>query len=160
MIPTVGCRVELSADIIDRLPAQKAIVPKRLSVLHQYLLPKRALTSFAGRVASNESGRFTPHIIRWFAGKYGVNMQEAHNPDLASYSSFNAFFTRALREGARPLADADFVCPVDGAISQIGTIEHDQIFQAKGHRYSTTALVGGDAGLAACSTMAASPRST
>ncbi|MBC7513671.1 MAG: phosphatidylserine decarboxylase [Herminiimonas sp.] len=121
---------------------------KRLSVLHQYLLPKRALTRFAGRVASNENGRYTPHIIRWFARKYGVNMQEAHDPDLGSYGSFNAFFTRALRDGARPIADADFVCPVDGAISQIGPIEHDQIFQAKGHRYSTTALVGGDAGLA------------
>ncbi len=124
-------------------------MPKRLSVLHQYLLPKRALTRFAGRVASSESGRFTPHIIRWFAGKYGVDMQEAQEPDLGSYRSFNAFFTRALRDGARPLADADFVCPVDGAISQIGPIEHDQIFQAKGHRYSTTALVGGDARLAA-----------
>ena len=122
---------------------------KRLAVLHQYLLPKRGLTRFAGRVASNERSRFTPHIIRLFVRKYGVDMQEAHDPDLGSYRSFNAFFTRALRDGARPLADADFVCPVDGAISQIGPIEHDQIFQAKGHRYSTTTLVGGDTGLAA-----------
>ncbi len=121
----------------------------RFSVLHQYLLPKQALTRLAGRIASGQGGRFTPHLIRWFAQKYGVNMDEAHNPDLASYQSFNDFFTRALREGARPLADRDFVCPVDGAISQFGTIEHDQIFQAKGHRYSTTALVGGDSVLAA-----------
>ncbi|WP_334186586.1 archaetidylserine decarboxylase [Noviherbaspirillum sp.] len=121
----------------------------RFSVLHQYLLPKQALTRLAGRIASGQGGRFTPHLIRWFVQKYGVNMDEAHNPDLASYQSFNDFFTRALREGARPLADRDFVCPVDGAISQFGTIEHDQIFQAKGHRYSTTALVGGDSVLAA-----------
>ncbi|MBC7413992.1 MAG: phosphatidylserine decarboxylase [Herminiimonas sp.] len=121
----------------------------RFSVIQQYLLPKRALTRFAGRVASSKSDRFAPHLIRWFARKYGVDMQEAQQPDLKSYRSFNDFFTRALREGARPLADADFVCPVDGAISQFGTIEHDQIFQAKGHRYSTTALVGGDARLAA-----------
>ena len=121
---------------------------KRLPVLHQYLLPKRALTAFAGRVASS-NGRFAPQIIRWFARKYGVNMQEAANPDLGSYYSFNEFFTRALREDARPLADVDFVCPVDGAISQLGAIEHDQIFQAKGHRYSTTAMVGGDRKLAA-----------
>jgi phosphatidylserine decarboxylase len=120
-----------------------------LSVLHQYLLPKLALTRFAGRVASTQGGRFTTHLIRWFARKYDVNMEEAHNSDLGSYRSFNEFFTRALREGARPLADADFVSPVDGTISQFGTIEHDQIFQAKGHRYSTTALVGGDAKLAA-----------
>lgn len=121
----------------------------RFSVLHQYLLPKQALTRLAGRIASGQGGPFTPHLIRWFARKYGVNMEEAHNPDLASYQSFNEFFTRALREGARPLADRDFICPVDGAISQFGTIEHDQIFQAKGHRYSTTALVGGDSVLAA-----------
>ena len=121
----------------------------RFSVLHQYLLPKQALTEFAGRVAGAQGSRFTPGIIRWFARKYGVNMDEALNPDLASYKSFNDFFTRALRPGARPLADADFACPVDGAISQFGTIEHDQIFQAKGHLYSTTALVGGDSKLAA-----------
>jgi len=76
-------------------------------------------------------------------------MDEAQNPDLASYRSFNDFFTRALREGARPLAASDFICPVDGAISQFGGIEHDQIIQAKGHRYSTAALVGGDGALAA-----------
>jgi phosphatidylserine decarboxylase len=123
-------------------------VPFRFSVLHQYFLPKQALTRLAGRIASGQGG-FTPHLIRWFVRKYGVNMDEAHNPDLASYKSFNEFFTRALSESARPVADADFICPVDGAISQFGTIEHDQIFQAKGHRYSTAALVGGDSRLAA-----------
>ena len=69
--------------------------------------------------------------------------------DVAAYRSFNDFFTRALKEGARPIAAADLVCPVDGTISQFGRIEHDQILQAKGHRYSTTALVGGDHELAA-----------
>ncbi len=122
---------------------------RRLSVLHQYLLPKQALTSFAGRVASAPQGRFTPQLIRWFARRYNVDMSEALDPNLASYASFNEFFTRALRPGVRPLADADFICPVDGAISQCGAIERDQIIQAKGHRYSTTALVGGDAALAA-----------
>lgn len=124
-------------------------MPKRISVLHQYLLPKQALTTLAGRIACAQDGRFTPQLMRWFVRRYGVNMEEALNPDLASYKSFNDFFTRALREGARPLADSDFICPVDGAISQFGAIEHDQIIQAKGHRYSTTALVGGDRTLAA-----------
>lgn len=124
-------------------------MPKRLSVLHQYLLPKQALTSFAGRIACARGGRYTPQLIRWFVRRYGVNMDEALNPDLNSYPSFNEFFTRALREGARPLAESDFICPVDGAISQFGAIEDDQIIQAKGHRYSTTALVGGDQSLAA-----------
>ncbi len=76
-------------------------------------------------------------------------MQEAANPDIASYTSFNEFFTRPLRDGARPLAEAKFISPVDGAISQFGNIERDNIFQAKGHSYTTTALVGGDAELAA-----------
>ncbi|OFA08680.1 archaetidylserine decarboxylase [Duganella phyllosphaerae] len=121
----------------------------RLAVLPQYLLPKGALTNFAGRVAGAKGGAMTTRLIRWFVGRYDVNMGEALNPDIASYASFNEFFTRALRPDARPLADAAFVCPVDGRISQFGAIEDDQIFQAKGHKFTTTALVGGDAALAA-----------
>ena len=122
---------------------------ERLAVLSQYLLPKQALTSFAGRFATTRAGGLTTAVIRWFVGRYGVNMSEAAEPDIASYESFNEFFTRPLKSGARPLADAAFICPVDGAISQFGAIARDQIFQAKGHHYSTTALVGGDAELAA-----------
>ena len=121
----------------------------RLKVLPQYLLPKKALTAYAGWRASREWGVRTTRLIGGFVEKYGVDMSEAANPDIASYKSFNEFFTRALKPGARPLAAADLVCPVDGAISQFGAIEKDQIFQAKGHVYSTTALVGGDAALAA-----------
>ena len=121
----------------------------RLAVLPQYLLPKLAITKFAGRVAGAKGGANTTRIIRWFVKKYGVNMAEAQNPDIASYASFNEFFTRPLRADARPLAKADFICPVDGAISQFGAIDDDQIFQAKGHNFSTTALVGGDKALAA-----------
>lgn len=121
----------------------------RLSVLPQYLLPKQALTSFAGWVAGKERGAVTTWIIRRFVDKYGVNMDEALDPDIASYASFNEFFTRPLKPGARPIAEAQLVCPVDGAISQFGPIEGDQIFQAKGHNYTATALVGGDAQLAA-----------
>ena len=122
---------------------------ERSRVLMQYLLPKQAITAFGGVVASGRWGSVTTRIIQWFVGKYGVNMGEAANSDIASYASFNDFFTRALKPGARPLAQATWVCPVDGAISQFGHIERDQIFQAKGHHYSTTALVGGDAALAA-----------
>lgn len=120
----------------------------RLAVLPQYLMPKQALTVFAGKVASAKAGKLTTSLIRWFVGKYNVDMQEAANPDIASYASFNEFFTRPLREGARPLASSALLCPVDGAISQFGPIQKDQIFQAKGHSYSTTALVGGDSQLA------------
>ncbi|WP_322402041.1 archaetidylserine decarboxylase [Massilia luteola] len=120
----------------------------RLKVLPQYLLPKRRLTTFAGRVAGAKGGTVTTRLIRWFVAKYGVNMAEAENADIASYKSFNEFFTRPLKEGVRPLADADFVCPVDGAISQFGAIDDHHILQAKGHRFTTTELVGGDATLA------------
>lgn len=119
-----------------------------LSAYLQYLLPKQGLTRFAGRIANAQNPRYTQQIIRRFVQRYNVDMSEAENPDIASYTSFNDFFTRALRKGARPLANADFLCPVDGAISQFGTIDGDQIFQAKGHRYTTQALVGGDAELA------------
>ena len=120
----------------------------RLKVILQYLLPKQALTALAGKCAGATLGSTTTSTIKWFVRRYGVNMAEAANPDVASYPTFNEFFTRPLRDGARPLAAADFICPVDGAISQCGAIEKDQIFQAKGHRYTTTALVGGDAALA------------
>jgi phosphatidylserine decarboxylase len=119
----------------------------RLAVLPQYLMPKQLLTILAGKLASARAGALTTSIIRWFVGRYGVNMAEAANPDIASYPSFNEFFTRPLKAGARPLAQACLICPVDGAISQCGPIVRDQIFQAKGHSYSTTALVGGDAEL-------------
>jgi len=121
----------------------------RLAVLPQYALPKRALTLLAGAIASARGGAATAQLVRWFVRRYGVDMDEADEPDVARYATFNEFFTRALKPGARPIAAADLVCPVDGAISQFGAIERDQIFQAKGHRYSTTALVGGDAALAA-----------
>lgn len=112
-------------------------------------MPKRALTAFAGLVASARAGALTTAIIRWFVGHYGVNMSEAIDPDIRSYRTFNEFFTRAFKPGARPIADADLVCPIDGAISQLGRIERDRIFQAKGHDYTTTTLVGGDVKLAA-----------
>ena len=120
----------------------------RRKVLPQYVMPKRGLTAFAGHVASRERGATTTRLVRWFVRKYGVDMSEAANPDATAYASFNDFFTRALKPGARPLAEATLICPVDGTISQFGAIEHDQIVQAKGHRYSTTALVGGDHALA------------
>ncbi len=116
----------------------------RLKVLIQYLLPKQAITVLAGKLVHIQGDNITTAIIRWFVKRYNVNMAEAANPDIASYKSFNEFFTRPLRVGARPIAQADFICPVDGAISQLGRIEKDQIFQAKGHYYSTLALLGGD----------------
>lgn len=123
-------------------------MPPYIAVLIQYLLPKQAITQLAGKLANLQAGNMTTAVIRWFIGRYQVNMSEAAEPDIRHYKTFNDFFTRPLKAGARPLAVADFICPVDGAISQCGKIKHDQIFQAKGHYYSAKALVGGDQALA------------
>jgi len=109
----------------------------KLAVIPQYLIPKQALTMLAGKLAHWPGGTATTRFIQWFVKRYQVNMAEAANPDIASYKTFNEFFTRPLRLDARPAAKAAFICPVDGAISQFGKIEKDQIFQAKGHHYST-----------------------
>jgi len=124
-------------------------VSDQLAVVPQYLMPKLAITRLAGLVASAEWGAFTTWVIKRFVKRYNVNMSEAAHADPAHYKSFNEFFTRPLKDGARPMSNSTWVCPVDGAISQCGAIERDQIFQAKGHHYSTRALVGGDAALAA-----------
>jgi phosphatidylserine decarboxylase len=121
-----------------------------LSVLPQYLLPKQAMTAFGGLVAGWRGGVVTTAIVRRFIARYGVEMRDAEQPDPAAYATFNEFFTRALRPLARPLAQAELICPVDGSISEFGSIEAGgQIFQAKGHHYSAASLLGGDEALAA-----------
>ena len=118
----------------------------RLFVLAQHGMPKQALTRFAEFVA-NSRAPWTRGIIPWFIRKYGVDMSEAARPDPADYACFNDFFTRALREGARPLADAPFVSPVDGTVIDCVQLDGDTLLQVKGHPYSARALVGGDAAL-------------
>ena len=136
----------------------------RLAVLPQYLLPKRAMTVAAGALAALHGGALSHAVMRRFIARYGVDMTEAADPRVEAYASFNEFFTRSLKAGARPLADAPWLCPVDGVISQCGALQGEQIFQAKGHQYSSRALVGGDAQLAAqfddgaCATLYLSPK--
>jgi phosphatidylserine decarboxylase len=120
----------------------------KLSILLQYLLPKQAITSLAGKLSNLRGGATTTKVIAWFVQRYQVNMAEAANPDISSYATFNDFFTRPLKANARPIADADFICPVDGAISQLGNIKQDQIIQAKNHHYSSLTLLAGNQALA------------
>lgn len=112
----------------------------------QYWLPKLALTRLAGWGAEKKAGRLTHWVVKAFARYYRVEMQEAQNPDLASYATFNDFFVRPLREGARPIVAEPHIVtlPADGAISQLGPIRDDQIFQAKGHHYTLEALLAGN----------------
>ena len=93
---------------------------------------------------------FKNALIKGFAGHFKVDMSEAQEPDLTAYDHFNDFFTRPLKEGARtqPEDNALHSCPADGAISQLGDIRLGRIFQAKGHDYSLTALLGGNTELA------------
>lgn len=114
----------------------------------QYLFPQRAWTRLIAWVADRPAGPFTRLAMRVFVWWKRVDMSEAAEPELAAYDTFNAFFTRALRSDARPLAPADFLCPVDGCISECGSIAGDRLLQAKGQTYSLEALLGGDAALA------------
>lgn len=121
----------------------------RLALFGYRLLPKRALTELLGRLARMQAGRLTTAVVRGFIARYGVEMADAMQPAPGAYKTFNDFFTRALRHGARPLAAADLVAPVDGAIASFGALAGDRLVQAKGHDYSMLELLGGDAALAA-----------
>ncbi|PSF06036.1 phosphatidylserine decarboxylase [Marinobacter fuscus] len=119
----------------------------KLFVLSQYITPQLAVSRIAGRLADKDSApALKNRVIKWFVSRYGVDMSEAAEPDITAYPSFNAFFTRALKDGARTVdATADtLVSPVDGAISQIGQVSTDRVFQAKGQSFSLTELLGGD----------------
>jgi phosphatidylserine decarboxylase len=107
----------------------------------QRLLPKQLLTEALGALAGVRGGAATHWAIRRFIARYQVDMSEAADPDPVAYASFNEFFTRPLAAGARPLARAQWLCPVDGAVSQCGPIEDQTLLQAKGHRYSLAALL-------------------
>lgn len=116
-------------------------MPESLIVRLKQLLPNTFLSQLAGWLAQCEQRWLSRRLIQYFLSRYAVDLNEAVEPNPDNYASFNAFFTRALRDDARPLASANWLCPVDGGISQLGTIEHDQIFQAKGKTYSTTQLL-------------------
>ncbi|WP_139556966.1 archaetidylserine decarboxylase [Methylotetracoccus oryzae] len=119
---------------------------KRLFVLLQYLLPQHALSAAMYRLARWENPLWTRTLIRVFSQAFRVNLNEAEVASPGDFRSFNAFFTRALKYGARPLdATPDgLTSPADGMISQSGRIEDGLILQAKGHRYDVATLLGGD----------------
>ncbi len=122
----------------------------RLFILFQHIVPQHLLSRCTGALAELRHPVWLKDwIIRQFIQFFKVDMAEAAEPDYARYSCFNDFFTRPLRDGARPLAAADILCPADGAISQLGAIESGLLFQAKGRYFSAEELLGGDAARAA-----------
>ncbi|MFZ5560799.1 MAG: archaetidylserine decarboxylase [Pseudomonadota bacterium] len=119
----------------------------KLITLPQYVVPQHLLSRFIGWIASTRIAWIKNTFIGNFAARYQVNMSEAVEANPLAYENFNAFFTRALKPGARVIdAAADSIaCPADGAISQLGDIRDDAVFQAKGRYYSLQELLGGDA---------------
>ena len=117
----------------------------------QYITPKHLLSRLVGSLAAAEAGVVTTTIIKLFVKQYKVNMSEALRSAPEDYASFNEFFTRELKADARSICadEKQLALPVDGAVSQLGDIKHDSIFQAKGHDYSLTTLLGGLPQLAA-----------
>ena len=118
-----------------------------LFILLQKIIPQHLLSRATGWLADLEWVWLKNALIRMFIGQYNVNMDEAVHSEADAYRHFNAFFTRPLKEGVRPLADAEqfIVSPADGAISQLGKIQSGDIFQAKGQSYTAAQLLGGDA---------------
>jgi len=118
---------------------------QKLSVLWQYLLPHHALSRLTGWLANCETTWFKNWAIKCFIKRYGVDMSLALEPDFTAYPTFNAFFTRALKPGVRPIVNMAnaIACPADGGISQLGIIENGRIFQAKGHYFNLAELLGG-----------------
>ena len=117
-----------------------------LFIFFQRAVPQHLLSRLVGRLAECKNPWVKNHFIRWFNRQYQINMAEAVEENPLAYPNFNAFFTRALKPDARPIDHNPdlLVSPADGAISQLGKIEHGRIFQAKGRNYSLTTLLGGD----------------
>ena len=116
-----------------------------LKINLQYVTPKHLLSRIVGKLAQAELGSITTFFIKMFIKQYNVDMSEALHSEPEHYASFNAFFTRALKPDARSIDSRDEVIihAVDGTISQFGDINCDSIFQAKGHEFSLTSLLGG-----------------
>jgi len=110
----------------------------------QRLVPQHGLSRLLGKLADTKAGWVRRPLVHAFTRAYGVNLEEADRPSLHEYGSFNDFFTRELKPGARPLAGdgRTAICPADGVISQAGAIAAGRLLQAKGHSYSLEALLG------------------
>lgn len=112
----------------------------------QTILPQHALSQFVSKFTHCENVALKNFLIRQIATRYGVNWDESITQDLNAFKSFNAFFTRELKAGARPLtAEKNAIAsPADGVVSQAGKIENGDIFQAKGKSFTAIDLLGGD----------------
>jgi len=120
-------------------------IPKNLMTLVQYLLPQHGLSRLMSKVTHSENQVINNLFIQQVIKHYGVNMDEALESSIDRYLSFNQFFTRPLKPEARPLTTEPLAIasPADGVISQSGSINDGEIFQAKGKSFTATSLLGG-----------------
>ena len=130
----------------NRSQKNDATLWDKIITLPQHLIPQHALSVLMHKLAGSEVTWFKNAFIRFITAKYNVNISEAAQTELAFFPSFNAFFTRSLRDGVRPIAKGKEVItsPVDGIISQIGNVVQGQLVQAKGREYSVLELLAGD----------------
>lgn len=120
---------------------------KELSfIASQYLLPHHLLSRVVGFFAESEISFIKKPLMNFFLQRFGIDLSEAKRESIHDYSNFNDFFTRTLKDNIRPLegADEEFVSPVDGEVSQFGTIHNEALIQAKGRDYRLVDLLGGD----------------
>ncbi|MCC5825139.1 archaetidylserine decarboxylase [Alkalimonas sp.] len=119
----------------------------QVKIILQYILPKHLISRLVGYLAAARLGFFSHMLIKLFIKAYKIDMTEAKYEQARDYRSFNEFFTRPLKDGIRPLAEAaDIIAhPVDGTISQLGAITDGKLVQAKNHDYSLQTLLGGEA---------------
>lgn len=123
---------------------------QRAKIAFQYLMPQLGLTRVAGWLAEKEWGAVTHFIIKLFAKVYNVNFTEAEKSSPSDYKSFNEFFIRPLKMGARPIVSGENVLclPADGRVSEVGRIEDNRLIQAKGHHFTLETLLANDVELA------------
>ena len=124
---------------------------QRLKTAFHYLLPQLAITRTAGWLAERRWGVLTHAVIKTFVACYQINMAEAQKSRAADYASFNEFFIRPLKDGARPInaEPQTLVLPADGRVIEAGVIEAGRLIQAKGHDFTALELLAGDEALAA-----------
>jgi phosphatidylserine decarboxylase len=120
-------------------------IKEALTTLPQYILPHHALSGMMSVLTHSENKFWKNLFIKQIIRHYRVNMNEALEQDINAYKSFNHFFTRELKPGARPLTSEKhaIACPADGAVSQAGNITGGKIFQAKGKSFTAIDLLGG-----------------
>ena len=110
-------------------------------ILLQFLIPQHLLSKLMFRFARIQTPWIKNTFTSWFVSTYKVNLKEAKLEDINEYKHFNDFFTRALKADSRPISDSKVVSPVDGVVSQFGSIEESLIVQAKGKKFSVEALL-------------------